>query len=53
MKTYFKTSEGVEIISNKEFERTFSPTNDIEDQYYLYLKKYELNNHHRNVNHLP
>ncbi|CAD8057864.1 unnamed protein product [Paramecium primaurelia] len=45
VKTYFKTSEGVEIISNKEFERTFSPTNDIEDQYYLFLKK--------NVNHLP
>ncbi|CAD8067973.1 unnamed protein product [Paramecium sonneborni] len=45
IKTYFKINEGVEIISNKEFERTFSPTSIIEDNYYLFLKK--------NVNHLP
>ncbi|CAD8150758.1 unnamed protein product [Paramecium octaurelia] len=45
VKSYFKTNEGVEIISNKEFERTFTPTQEIEDQFYHFLKK--------NVNQLP
>ncbi|CAK73294.1 unnamed protein product (macronuclear) [Paramecium tetraurelia] len=53
VKSYFKTNEGVEIISNKEFERTFTPTQDIEDQYYHFLKKYEIKNQYRNVNQLP